>query len=141
MFFEDDSSRGLNSSGDRLQIDSQDAFNRSRRLSLQTGRQMRLRPRLEFIFEKHDYELLRRRTEIPGIEKQGTFMNGLFYGDWYSGGVLGARQEYTISIWEPARRYWICDAYMVQEHDDPFFQSERKPYKSRRHVYQKILEK
>ena len=33
-----------------------------------------------------------------------------------------------------------CDAYMVQEHDDPFFQSERKPYTTRRRVYQKLLE-
>jgi hypothetical protein len=29
---------------------------------------------------------------------------------------------------------------MVQEPDDPFFQSERKTYKTRRHIYQKFLD-
>jgi len=92
------------------------------------------------IFEKHAYELLRRRDGDPLVfEKQGTFMNGLFYGDWYSGGVWERVRVYHIDM-EPGATLLDCDAYMVQEHDDPFFQSERKPYKSRRHVYQKILE-
>ena len=92
------------------------------------------------IFEKHDYELSRRRDGDPMVfEKQGTFMNGLFYGDWYSGGVW-ERVKVYLAVLEPGQTLLDCDAYMVQEHDDPFFQSERKPYKSRRHVYQNLLE-
>jgi hypothetical protein len=92
------------------------------------------------IFEKYGYELsTRREGGAMMFERQGTFMNGLFYGDWYSGGVWERVKVYHIDM-EPGATLLDCDAYMVQEHDDPFFQSERKPYKSRRHVYQKILE-
>jgi len=65
-------------------------------------------------------------------------MNGLLYGDWYSGGVWDRVKVY-ISQLEPGSILVDCDAYMVQEHDDPFFQSERTPYKTRRHVYQNLL--
>jgi hypothetical protein len=92
------------------------------------------------VFEKHDYELAHRR-ESGGLvfERKGTFMNGLVYGDWYSGGVWERVRVYQLQL-EPEKTLVDCDAYMVQEHDDPFFQSERKPYTTRRHVYQKILE-
>lgn len=72
------------------------------------------------------------------FEKKGTFMNGMVYGDWYSGGVWERVKVFHQEI-EPGRTLVECDAYMVQEHDDPFFQSERKPYKTRRHLYQKLL--
>jgi hypothetical protein len=92
------------------------------------------------VFEKHDYDLSPRRDGGAMVfEKKGTFMNGLVYGDWYSGGVWERVKVYHIDM-EPGRTLVDCDAYMVQEHDDPFFQSERKPYTSRRHVYQKLLE-
>ena len=73
------------------------------------------------------------------FEKKGTFMNGLMYGDWYSGGVWERVNVYYGES-EPGRTLVACDAYMVQEHDDPFFQNERKPYKTRRHIYQKLLD-
>jgi hypothetical protein len=93
------------------------------------------------VFEKHDYELSPRRDGGGAMvfEKQGTTMNGLVYGDWYSGGVWERVKVYHIEM-EPGSTLVDCDAYMVQEHDDPFFQSERKPYTTRRHVYQKLLE-
>jgi len=92
------------------------------------------------VFEKHDYELSPRHDEpIMIFEKKGTFMNGLLYGDWYSGGVWDRVKVYYNQL-EPGRTLVDCDAYMVQEHDDPFFQSERKPYKTRRHLYQKLLD-
>jgi hypothetical protein len=92
------------------------------------------------VFEKDEYELSPRRSGGAMVfEKQGTFMNGLFYGDWYSGGVWERVKVYHGEI-APGQTLVDCDAYMVQEHDDPFFQSERKPYKSRRHRYQKLLE-
>lgn len=73
------------------------------------------------------------------FEKKGTFMNGLVYGDWYSGGVWDRVKVYVAEI-GPGNMLVDCDAFMVQEHDDPFFQSERKPYKTRRHLYQKLLD-
>jgi hypothetical protein len=92
------------------------------------------------IFEKHDYEMAPRRDRGAMVfERKGTFMNGLVYGDWYSGGVWDRVKVYHLEL-EPGRTLLDCDAYMVQEHDDPFFQSERKPYTSRRHVYQNLLE-
>lgn len=66
-------------------------------------------------------------------------MNGLVYGDWYSGGVWDRVKVYVGEI-APGSILVDCDAFMVQEHDDPFFQSERKPYKTRRHLYQKLLD-
>ena len=92
------------------------------------------------VFEKHDYDLSARRDGGAMVfERKGTFMNGLVYGDWYSGGVWERVKVYHAEM-EPGRTLLDCNAYMVQEHDDPFFQSERKPYTSRRHVYQKLLE-
>ena len=64
--------------------------------------------------------------------------------DWFM--VIGTAGEsgsglklYHVQM-EPGSTLLDCDAYMVQEHDDPFFQSERKTYNTRRHVYQKLLE-
>lgn len=92
------------------------------------------------VFEKHDFELSpRREGHTMVFEKKGSFMNGLFYGDWYSGGVWDRVKVYFTEL-EPGRILVDCDAYMVQEHDDPLFQSERKPYKTRRHLYQKLLD-
>jgi hypothetical protein len=92
------------------------------------------------VFEKHDFELNPRHDpRVMVFEKKGSFMNGLVYGDWYSGGVWDRVKVYAREL-EPGRTLVDCDAFMVQEHDDPFFQSERAPYKTRRHVYQKLLE-
>jgi hypothetical protein len=92
------------------------------------------------VFEKHGYELSTRHDAGALVfERKGTFMNGMMYGDWYSGGVW-ERVNVYYGEREPGRTVVECDAYMVQEHDDPFFQSERKPYKTRRHIYQKLLE-
>ena len=92
------------------------------------------------VFEKHDFDISPRRTGgVMVFEKKGTFMNGLVYGDWYSGGVWDRVNVYLSEI-GPGSILVDCDAYMVQEHDDPFFQSERKPYKTRRHLYQKLLD-
>lgn len=92
------------------------------------------------VFEKHDFDPVPRKTGgVMVFEKKGTFMNGLVYGDWYSGGVWDRVNVYLGEI-GPGSFLVDCDAFMVQEHDDPFFQSERKPYKTRRHLYQKLLD-
>ena len=95
---------------------------------------------IQSVFEKHGYELYRHQ-EGPAMvfEKKGSFMNGLMYGDWYSGGVWDRVKVYRAEI-EQGQILVDCDDYMVQEHDDPFFQSERKTYKTRGHVYQQMLD-
>lgn len=91
------------------------------------------------VFEKHGYDLARRRDQNALVfEKKGTFMNGFMYGDWYSGGVWERVKVYRGAL-ESGKILIDCDAYMVQEPEDPFFQTEKKSYKSRRHIYQNLL--
>src|SRR4051794_30373981 len=60
------------------------------------------------VFEKHDYELSPHRDEHAMVfEKKGTFMNGLFYGDWYSGGVWDRVKVYFTEL-EPKRTLVDC---------------------------------
>src|SRR5678815_5455255 len=67
------------------------------------------------VFEKHDYELSARRDGGAMVfEKQGTWMNGMVYGDWYSGGVWERVKVFHIEI-EPGSTLLDCNAYMVQE--------------------------
>jgi hypothetical protein len=114
--------------------------NRLASVTIRNGTREEIETAIRKVFEKHGYELSTKRDAGALIfEKKGTFMNGLFYGDWYSGGVWERVNVYYGDP-EPGRTVVECDAYMVQEHDDPLFQSERKMYKTRRHIYQKVLE-
>ncbi len=114
--------------------------NRLASVTIKGGTQEQIETAIRTVFEKHGYELSTRRDGGAMIfEKKGTFMNGLVYGDWYSGGVT-ERVNVFYGEREPGRMVVECDAYMVQEPDDPFFQSERKTYKTRRHIYQKLLD-
>ena len=109
-------------------------------VTIKGGTREQIETAIRSVFEKHGYELSTKRNAGALIfEKKGTFMNGLVYGDWYSGGVWERVNVYYGEP-EPGRTVVECDAYMVQEPEDPFFQSERKTYKTRRHIYQKLLE-
>lgn len=109
-------------------------------VTIKAGTPEQIETAIRTVFEKHDYELSTRRNAGAMIfEKKGTFMNGLVYGDWYSGGVT-ERINVFYGERESGKMVVECDAYMVQEPDDPFFQSERKTYKTRRHIYQKLLD-
>ena len=90
------------------------------------------------IYESHAYRLKRKDDKLI-FEKPGTVMNALAYGDWYSGGVWERIEVFQREL-EPRRTLVDCDAYMVQEPDDPFFQRVRQVYKTRRRHCQKLLD-
>jgi hypothetical protein len=114
--------------------------NRLASVTIKNGTREQIENAIRIVFEKHGYQLSTKRDAGALIyEKKGTFMNGFVYGDWYSGGVWERVNVYYGDP-EPGRTVVECDAYMVQEPDDPFFQSERKTFKTRRHLYQKLLE-
>jgi hypothetical protein len=114
--------------------------NRLASVTVKDGTNQQIETAIRTVFEKHGYQLSTKRDAgVLIFEKKGTFMNGLVYGDWYSGGVW-ERINVFYGEPEPGRTVVECDAYMVQEPDDPFFQSERKSYKTRRHIYQKYLD-
>jgi len=114
--------------------------NRLASVTVKDGTNKQIEAAIRAVFEKHGYELsTKREAGALVFEKKGTFMNGLIYGDWYSGGVWERVNVYYGEP-EPGRTVVECDAYMVQEPDDPLFQTERKAYKTRRHIYQKLLE-
>jgi hypothetical protein len=93
---------------------------------------------IQAVFEKHAYEAGKSVDDELVFEKKGTFMNGLVYGDWYSGGVWERFKVYQREL-RPVETVVECDAYMVQEREDPLFQKERKEYKTRRGHCQKLL--
>ena len=94
---------------------------------------------IQAVFEKHAYEAGKSEEDELVFEKQGTFMNGLVYGDWYSGGVWERIRVYQREL-RPVETVVECDAYMVQEREDPLFQKERKEFKTRRGHCQKLLD-
>jgi hypothetical protein len=65
-------------------------------------------------------------------------MNGLVYGDWYSGGVWERIKVYQREL-RPAETVVECDGYMVQEREDPLFQKEKREYNTKRGHCQKLL--
>jgi hypothetical protein len=93
---------------------------------------------IQAVFEKHEYEEGKSEEDELVFEKKGSFMNGLVYGDWYSGGVWERIRVYQREL-RPVETVVECDAYMVQQREDPLFQKERKEYKTRRGHCQKLL--
>ena len=93
---------------------------------------------IQAVFEKHEYEAGKSEEDELVFEKQGTFMNGLVYGDWYSGGVWERFKIYQREL-RPAETLVECDAYMVQQHEDPLFQKERREYNTKKGHCQKLL--
>lgn len=113
--------------------------NRLASVTIKDGTRPQIETAIRKVFQKHGYELSTKRDAgMLTFEKKGTFMNGFVYGDWYSGSVTERINVYRSEA-EPGQILVECDAYMVQDPDDPFFQTERKTYKTRRHIYQKYL--
>ena len=93
----------------------------------------------EKVLGSHGYALKKRLEAKLVFEKPGTFMNNLAYGDWYGGGIWDRIAVYQ----KPLERDQIlvdCDAWMVQEPDDPFFQKARPMGNGRRSYYQGLLD-
>jgi hypothetical protein len=90
------------------------------------------------VYESHAFHL-RRKDDNLIFEKPGTIMNTLAYGDWYGGAVWERIVIYQTEL-EPGRTLVDCDAFMVQEPDDPLFQKVRQVYGSRRSNCQELLD-
>jgi hypothetical protein len=93
---------------------------------------------LRAVFERHAYEAGKSEGDELVFEKKGSFMNGLVYGDWYSGGVWERIKVYQREL-RPAETVVECDGYMVQEREDPLFQKEKREYNTKRGHCQKLL--
>jgi hypothetical protein len=93
---------------------------------------------IDTVFKNHSYEEGRAEEDELVFQKPGSFMNGLVYGDWYSGGVWERIKIYQREL-DPARTVIECDGYMVQEHEDPMFQKEKREYKTKKGHLQDLL--
>jgi len=91
------------------------------------------------VFENHAYEEGRSEEDELVFQKPGSFMSGVVYGDWYSGGVWERIKIYRREL-DSARTVVECDGYMVQEHEDPLFQKEKREYGTKKGHLQKLLD-
>ncbi len=94
---------------------------------------------IHVVFDRHEYVEGRSREEVLVFEKPASFMSGVVYSDWYSGGVWERVKVYQRPLAE-GQVLVECDAYMVKEHDDPLFSEEKREYKTKQAHLQKILE-
>jgi len=94
---------------------------------------------LRAVFKNHGYEEGKAEEDEMVFEKQGSFMSGLVYSDWYSGGVWERIKIYQREL-HPTETVVECDGYMVSEHEDPLFQKEKKEYKTKKGHCQKLLD-
>ena len=92
----------------------------------------------EKVFKLHGFDPAPEDYNDLVFQRQGTFMNGFVYGDWY-GGPVWVRIKVFLSPLDAARTLVDCDVYMVQDHEDPLFQQERKVHADRTEC-QKILD-
>ena len=94
---------------------------------------------IQVVFQNHAYEDTKGEVDELVFQKPGSFMNSMIYGDWYSGGVWERIKIYQREL-DPARTVVECDGYMVQQHEDPMFQKEKRQYKTKKGHLQKLLE-
>jgi hypothetical protein len=99
----------------------------------------RIEGAVEKVFKRESFELARRVDAKLVFERPGTFMNSLAYGDWYNGGVSERVEVFQKEV-ESNQTLLDCNAFMVQEPEDPFFEKVRPVSKGRRGRYQKLLE-
>ena len=85
------------------------------------------------VFTKHGYEQGKPEDDELVFQKSGSFMSGVVYGDLVSGGVWERIKVYQRDL-DPARTVVECDGYMVQEHDDPLFQNEKREHGMKGHL-------
>jgi hypothetical protein len=90
------------------------------------------------VFKSHGYEEGKAEEDEQVFQKPGSFMSGLVYGDWYSGGVWERVKVYQREL-DTNRTVVECDGYMVQEHDDPLFQNEKREHKTKKGHLQDLL--
>lgn len=94
---------------------------------------------LRTVFEKHEYVEGRSTENVLIYEKPASFMSGVIYSDWYSGGVWERIKIYQREL-DDSRTVVESDGYMVKEHDDPLFSEEKREYKTKRAHIQKLMD-
>ncbi len=91
------------------------------------------------VFERHDFTEGRSDDDKLIFDKQGSFMSGMVYSDWYSGGVWE-----RVKVYERAhaddQTVVECDGFMVKGHDDPMFSEEKRLYKTKRGHLQNLMD-
>jgi hypothetical protein len=91
------------------------------------------------VFDNNGYVEGRSENDILVFEKKGSFMSGVVYSDWYSGGVWERIKVYQRDL-DENRTVVECDGYMVKEHEDPLFAQEKREYKTKRGHCQKFMD-
>ncbi|HVM50864.1 MAG TPA: hypothetical protein VMU04_22745 [Candidatus Acidoferrum sp.] len=93
---------------------------------------------VQAVFKQHGYEEGKSEDDEMDFQKPGSFMSGMVYGDWYSGGVWERIKVYQRDL-DSSRTVVECDGFMVQEHEDPLFQNEKKEHKTKKGHLQELL--
>ena len=94
---------------------------------------------IRVVFKDHGYEEGKGEEDELVFQKPGSVMSGVVYGDWYSGGVWERVKTYLREL-DSTRTVVECDGYMVQEHEDPLFQKEKKEFRTKKGHLQKLLD-
>ena len=93
---------------------------------------------IQAVFTNHGYEEGKAEEDELVFQKPGSVMSGVVYGDVYSGGVWERIKTYVRAL-DSTRTLVECDGYMVQEHDDPLFQKEKRQFGTKKGHLQKLL--
>lgn len=99
----------------------------------------RIEAAVQTVFTNHRFEEAKGEEDELVFQRPGSFMSGLVYGDWYSGGVWERIKVYQREL-DSARTVVECDGYMVQQHEDPLFQKEKRQYKTKKAHLQNLLD-
>jgi hypothetical protein len=90
------------------------------------------------VFQKEAYELRSAEGNELVLEKRGSTMSSVLYGDW-SGGVW-TRVKLRIRDYGPDARLLECNAYRVRGRGDAVFEEEQKLSSMKSGPYQKLLD-
>jgi hypothetical protein len=77
------------------------------------------------VFESHAFEPGTAEADELVYQRPGSFAKSIWYGDLYGGGVWVRVKIYQKEL-EEGRTLLDADVYMVQGHEDPFFQKSRR---------------
>ena len=84
-----------------------------------------IREAAESVFKTHGFDAAPEDDNELVFQRKGSLMNGLVWGDWY-GGPVWVRIKVFLTGMDAGRILVDCDVYMVQDHEDPLFQEQRK---------------
>ncbi len=94
---------------------------------------------VQTVFTNHRFEEAKGEEDELVFQRPGSFMSGLVYGDWYSGGVWERIKVYQREL-DSSRTVVECDGYMVQQHEDPLFQKEKRQYSTKKGHLQQLMD-